>query len=267
MISLTGIHAVGRCLVDQSKPDWFEDESFWERMFPFIFSEASFVEAAANVPKITALAEISAGSLLDLACGPGRYAIPFAQAGFNVTAVDRSGFLLDQARDRATRTNAPVEWVEQDMRQFVRPAAFDLAINLFTSFGYFEDPAENRRVLENLFAGLKPGGTFVFDHLGKEVLAARFQPTRSELLPNGTVLFHRTSIVDDWSRIDDEWILLEGNRASKFRIRHWLYSAREILDLFASVGFASVQLHGDLEGTSYGPQAERLIAVARKPPR
>ena len=128
------------------------------------------------------------------------------------------------------------------MRQFLRPAAFDLAINVFTSFGYFDDPAENRRVLENVYASLKPGGTFVFDHLGKEVLAARFQPTRGESLPDGTVLFHRASIIDDWSRIDDEWILLEGSRASKYRIRHWLYSGREIRELFASVGFNDVSL-------------------------
>ena len=55
-----------------------------------------------------------------------------------------------------------------------RSAAFDLALNVFTSFGYFEDQAENRRVLENIFASLKPGGAFVFDHLGKEVLASQF---------------------------------------------------------------------------------------------
>ncbi len=256
---------VGDGLVDQKGTNWFEDESFWTRMFPFMFPEASFVSAAENVPKIAALAGISGGSVLDLACGPGRYAIPLAEAGFVVTGVDRTRFLLDKARDRAIRGGVNVEWLEQDMRDFVRPSAFDLAINVFTSFGYFDGAAENRRVLENIYASLKPGGAFVFDHLGKEVLAARYQPTRSESLPDGTVLIHRTTLIDDWSRIADEWILLEGSVASKFLIHHWIYSAREIRELMTSVGFVDVSLHGSFDGTPYDPQAQRLIAVARKP--
>ena len=251
--------------MDQNCTNWFEDDSFWTRMLPFMFPEESFVAAAENVPKIAALAGFCGGSVLDLACGPGRYAIPLAKAGFVVTGVDRTRFLLDKARDRATRGGANVEWLEQDMRDFVRPSAFDLAINVFTSFGYFDGAAENRRVLENIYASLKPGGTFVLELLGKEILAARYQPTRSESLPDGTVLAHRTTLIDDWSRIDDEWILLEGSRASRFRIRHWIYSGREIRELMASVGFADVSLHGSFDGTPYDSQAQRLIAVAKKP--
>jgi SAM-dependent methyltransferase len=179
--------------------------------------------------------------------------------------VDRTRFLLDKARDRAKRAGVNVEWVEADMRQFVRPAAFDLTINVFTSFGYFDDPAENRRVLENVLVSLKPGGTFLLDHLGKELLAARFQATQSESLPDGTVLVHCNSVIDDWSRIEGEWMLLEGDRVSKFFLRHWLYSGREMRDLLASVGFSDISLYGSLDGTPYDPQALRLIALARKP--
>lgn len=45
------------------------------------------------------------------------------------------------------------------------------AINLFTSFGYFEDPAEDLRVAKNLHESLKPGGKLVMEMMGKEVLA------------------------------------------------------------------------------------------------
>ncbi len=244
---------------------WFEDETFWARTFPFMFPEASFEAAAGNVPKILALAGIAGGSLLDLACGPGRYAIPFALAGFAVTGVDRTRLLLDRARERARREGASVEWVEQDMRAFTRPGAFDLAINVFSSFGYFDEADENRRVLENIFVSLKPGGALVFDHLGKEVLAARYQPTRSEALADGAIMIHRTAIVDDWSRVDSQWILVEGSSASSFRLRHWVYSGRELREMFTSVGFADVLLYGTFDGTPYGPEAQRLIAVARKP--
>jgi SAM-dependent methyltransferase len=248
-----------------SNASWFEDESFWERTFPFMFPEVSFTAAAENVPKIVALTGVQSGSILDLACGPGRYAIPLAKAGFAVTGVDRTRFLLDKARERAGREGVAVEWVRSDMRDFARPGAFDLALNLFTSFGYFDDEAENRRVLENICASLKPGGTFVFDHLGKELLAERFAATHSDSLSDGTALIHRNQIVDDWSRIEGEWILLEGDRAQTFQLRHWLYSGRELRQLLSSVGFAEIKLFGDFNQAPYGPNAQRLIAMARKP--
>jgi SAM-dependent methyltransferase len=245
--------------------NWFESESFWTALFPFMFPEASFAAAAENVPKVAALTGVAGGQVLDLACGPGRYAIPLAQAGYAVTGVDRTRFLLDKARERASRAGAKIEWIEQDMRDFIRPAAFDLALNVFTSFGYFDEWAENRRVLANIYASLKPGGAFLFDHLGKEVLAARFQPTRSDSLPDGTLLFHRQSIMDDWSRIEAEWTLVAGDRATRFRLRHWLYSGQEIRELLAGVGFVEIALQGTLDGAPYDPQAQRLIAFARKP--
>ncbi len=250
--------------VDRSNEEWFHCEKFWEEMYPFMFSETRFVAAVDDVPKIAALSGISTGSLLDLACGPGRYAIPFARAGYSVTGVDCTSYLLRKARDLAMRAEVSVEWVEQDMREFLRPATFDLAINLFTSFGYFDEEADNRRVLENLYASLKPGGVFVFDHLGKEVLAAKLQPTLSEALPDGRLLVQRVSVIDDWSRIEGEWIVVGENGRSSFHNRHWLYSGQEIRGLLSSVGFAEVSLYGSLGMTPYGPQAQRLVAVARK---
>ena len=108
--------------MDSEDGNWFESESFWTAMFPCMFPETSFTAAADNVPKIAALAGVSSGNVLDLACGPGRYAIPLAQAGYVVTGVDRTRFLLKIARERAGRAAANVEWVEQDMREFLRPA-------------------------------------------------------------------------------------------------------------------------------------------------
>jgi hypothetical protein len=51
-----------------------------------------------------------------------------------------------------------VEFVQEDMRHFHRPAAFDLALNLFSSFGYFEDVTEDLQVLRHLHVSLTPGG-------------------------------------------------------------------------------------------------------------
>jgi len=45
----------------------------------------------------------------------------------------------EEAKSRAELEKLDIEWVQEDMRSFVRPDEFELAISLFTSFGYFGD--------------------------------------------------------------------------------------------------------------------------------
>lgn len=90
------------------------------------------------------------------------------------------------------------------MRHFIRPHTFDLVLNLYTSFGFFDDPGDNRDVLRNVFTSLKTDGVLVLDVAGKEVLARVFQPTGSKTMPNGNLLVQRRAVIDDWSKMDNQ---------------------------------------------------------------
>jgi ubiquinone/menaquinone biosynthesis C-methylase UbiE len=94
--------------------------------------EERFAAANEEVTRILALTNCHGGSVLDLCCGPGRHSLQFARRGFHVTGVDRSPFLLEIARRRASDTGLAIEWVEGDMRRFSRDSAFNLACNIFT---------------------------------------------------------------------------------------------------------------------------------------
>ena len=244
--------------------DWFEDESFWETFFPYIFPETRFAAATEQIEKLLTLIEFQGKDILDLCCGPGRHSVYLAQKGFAVTGVDRTDFLLEKARERANEANTSVEWVQEDMRRFVRPDAFDLAINLFTSFGYFDDKGEDLLVLRNLHRSLRPGGICVIDILGKERLAKTLQPVTADEEADGALLIQRHEIFDDWTRIRNEWILIKEGTARSFRFHHTIYSGQELKDLMRKAGFDRVHLYGDLGGAEYGVDAKRLIAVARK---
>jgi SAM-dependent methyltransferase len=250
--------------VERASIDWFADDAFWVASYPFMFPDASFVSAAEDIPKIVALSGCEGRTVLDLCCGPGRYAVPLAKHGYAVTGVDRTPFLVEKARAYAAAEQVHVEWVLEDMRRFLRPAAFDLTLSLYTSFGYFEEVSENRAVLHSVFTSLTANGVLVLDVAGKEVLARIFQPTGSQTLSNGALLIQRRTVVDDWSRLDNEWIIITDGGVQRFHLRHWVYSGRELKELLASVGFAHIALYGDFEGAAYGPNARRLIAVARK---
>lgn len=247
-------------------PEWFEDESLWIDLYPFTFSEERLGLGEAEVAKVLALVGPVAPegrAVLDLCCGPGRHAIPLARRGMRVTAVDRTRLLLDRVRERARLAGVDVELVESDMRDFRRPGAYDLALSLFTSFGYFDAREDDLSVLRNVRASLKAHGALVMDVMGKEWIARHFQPTRSRSLSDGTLLIERNDVVDDWTRVDSEGILIREGRPRTFRSRLSVYSGLELRDRLLQAGFATVALHGDLDGAPYGLAATRLVAVAR----
>ena len=244
--------------------EWFADESIWKDLYPFTFPESVFALAEEQVEKILRLTGVGGGKVLDLCCGPGRHTVALAKRGFAVTAVDRTRFLLEHARARVAQANLSVEFVLEDMRRFSRPATFDLIINLFTSFGYFEDQADDFRVLELVRENLRPSGVFVLEMVSKERLAREFQATTSRELPNGDVLFERHEIVDDWTRVRNRWTLTRAGDTRTFEFTHRIYSGQEMKDLLTKAGLAGARVYGDLDGNSYGFDAQRLIAVARR---
>jgi 2-polyprenyl-3-methyl-5-hydroxy-6-metoxy-1,4-benzoquinol methylase len=243
--------------------EWFDNDEFWRVMYPFVFSERRFEESLEQVEQTVALLKPRGRAVLDLCCGPGRFSVPLAQKGFAVTGVDRTRFLLGKAKARAKAAKVSIEWIRNDMRDFVRAGAFDAVISMFTSFGYFEDKQDDLVVLRNMITSLRPGGVCLIEVLGKERLAAIFRPTTSERLADGSVVVMRHEIFDGWTRIRNEWIVIRKDTAKSFRFHHTIYSGQELRDRMEQVGFRDVRLYGSLTGDAYAPGSPRLVVVGR----
>ncbi len=247
------------------KKEWFDDDSFWRELYPFMFPAKRIADAQEQIAKALALTKPAGKSVLDLCCGPGRCSIALAKRGFSVTGVDKTKYLLDKARAQARAARVKIEWAQKDMRDFVRPDSFALVLSMFTSFGYFDDRREDLIVLENMFTSLQPGGACLIEVLGKERLAKILQPTSSSLLPDGAMVVERHEIFDDWTRVRNEWLVIRKGRVKSFKFHHTIYSGLELRDRMERAGFVDVTLYGNLDGDEYGPSAERLIAIGRKP--
>jgi SAM-dependent methyltransferase len=245
-------------------PTWHEQDEFWETvpMFPQELLDA----ASQQVEAVLALADIRAGAaVLDMPCGVGRHSLELARRGFSVSGVDRTAAYLRSAREKAAVQGLELELIQADMREFVRPEAFDLALNLFTSFGYFEDPADDHQVAQNLFQSLKPGGVLVMEMMGKEVLARIFLPRDWQELADGSFYLQERTVTRDWTWIENRWILLRPDgRRHEYAVSHRLYDGAGLKALLQAVGFSQVELHGGLTDEPYDTQARRLVAVARK---
>lgn len=246
---------------------WYDDDSFWETFETVLFGPERWAATAAGVDLLLERASFPAGGeILDLCCGPGRHSLELARRGFRVTGVDRTRRYLDQARDRAEAERLSVEFVVADMRSFRRDESFDGAINLFTSFGYFEDPQDDRRVLENIHASLRPGGILVMDMMGKEVLARSFRPRDWSWIgeEGGTILLEERKLGPEWGWIESTWTLIDGERRRSRTISHRLYGGAELGALLRSTGFREVKILGGMDGAAYDQQARRLVAVAAR---
>lgn len=243
---------------------WFENDAFWHVFAPTMFRQKQIDAATEEIDCVLALAPVEPGAaVLDICCGPGRHSLELARRGYCVTGVDRTREFLDTARDRAQQGNLTVELLECDAREFSRPESFDLAINLYTSFGYFEDQDEDRRMAGNILEALKPGGRLVMEMMGKEILARIFTPRNWEEIDDVILLQERT-LSDSWRWIEDRWILLRGQERHEYRFGHRLYSADELCSLLAEVGFAETTVYGSLAGAPYDHEAMRLVVVAER---
>lgn len=243
---------------------WHEDDEFWQIAGEVMFTDRSWNSAPQEVDDILTLIRAAPpAAILDLCCGPGRHSIEMAQRGFQVTGVDRTAPYLEMARTKAAEHGVRVNFVLEDMRTFCHEQEFDFAVNLFTSFGYFEDPADNLLVLKNLFLSLRPGGRLLLEMMGREVLARIFlERTWDEV---GKILFlQEHHVVDDWSRIENRWILLKEESRYEYEFTHWIYSASELEDMLIQAGFSEMLFYGDISGKPYDQNARRLVVVAQK---
>jgi SAM-dependent methyltransferase len=242
--------------------DWFENQDFWRDCQHIMFSEERIAGSGAEVDGIIAATNIQPPErVLDLCCGIGRHSAEFANRGFGVTGVDLSTHYLEQAKRRCPE----IELVHADMREFRREGAFALAVNLYTSLGYFEDPADDARVLGNLAACLRPGGQAVIEIKGKENLARVFEPIKTIELPDGTVLITRHELEGDWERCRATWTCIKDGETTTHSFVTRLYSAVEFRALLTSCGFESVRFLGSLDGEPLNHLSNRLVAIAKMP--
>lgn len=246
--------------------EWFEDEELWRTLLPVLFSPDIVAKAPAEIDSLLKLAPLAAGAaVLDMPCGVGRHSVEMARRGLRVTGVDRTNVFLDLARQAAESAGTAIELVRGDMRTFRREGAFDAVLNLWTSFGYWEDPAEDGRVLGNYFACVKPGGVLVMELLGKEGLGKHFMPTVWRELPDGTLLLQKHTIEDHWGAVANQWIIVKGSERREVRFKLRLYSATELSRLVREAGFVDVRCFNGLAGGAYDHAANRLAVVARRP--
>lgn len=240
--------------------DVYFDELYL-RMFEAILTPE---RTALEIAGIITLLHLRPGArILDLCCGQGRHAVSLIQAGYRVTGLDRSPYLLGQARQAALENGVALPLVRGDMRRLPWRSQFDACLNLFTAFGYFEEEAENERVLHEVFRALKPGGLFFLDVSNRDYYLLRLWP-RAWRRQGRAVILEDTSFDPASCRFTTTFTWLEGAEQASLThsVRH--YTAPELFGMLRRAGLSPTACYGDYDGSEFDLNSKRLIVIARK---
>ncbi len=206
----------------------------------------------------------SGARVLDVPCGQGRHAHLLAEAGLNVDGLDYSRDLLARARARGTGTT--LRYTRGDMRQM--PARwtgrFDAVVNLFTSFGFFVDPRDDQRVIDEFARVLAPGGTLVWHGGDRDGVMARFLHRDWWQTKDGTLVAQERHF-DPLSGILTVLSVWSGRGASgsrEHRIR--LYTPTALAALCARAGLIVEEAYDGFRDAPLGRRSSEMMLVARK---
>lgn len=202
-------------------------------------------------------------AILDQCCGLGRLSVELALRGHRLTGIDITPSYLEAARESADDEGLSIEFIQIDVRRFVRPDFYNLVLNLYTSFGYFADASDDRHVVANAYESLVSGGLYIIETLGKEIAVRDF--TEGEWFERaGAVVLTEFEPVNGWEYLNNRWILLQGGERFERTFMQRLYAATELRRLMLDVGFTAVSVYGDWDRRPYDYRALKLIVVGKK---
>ncbi len=257
---------------DYVRPDW------WRALFgsTYLLTDADVLDdpvTRQEVERFIALLGLSPDArVLDVCCGQGRHVLELARRGFTaVEGLDRSRYLIRKARETARREGLQVPFREGDSRKLPYAAAsFDAVMLLGNSFGYFEAPQDDLRVLREALRVLKPGGRFLLDLVSGDYLRQHFQARSWEWLDAQRFVCRERTLADGGRRLITREVVThteKGVLVDQFYAER-LYGRDDLEALLAEAGFAEIRVEGMHEPASarnqdLGMMGHRLVLTAR----
>jgi SAM-dependent methyltransferase len=195
--------------------------------------------------------------VLDLACGSGRHARYLGQKWWT-SGIDLTEVLLRIAR----RSGTPARLVRGDIRDLpYRDSAFDLVVNLFTSFGYFETDEEHELVIRDLARVIAPGGTFVLDYLNAERVRDELVPYDEKVI-GGRSVEQRREITGGGRFVVKHISIKTEGREFVERVR--LFTRGELEEMLQRAGFSIETSYGDYGDEPLSESSPRVILFASR---
>jgi SAM-dependent methyltransferase len=196
---------------------------------------------------------------LDLACGKGRHSVFLNKKGFDVTGLDLSAESIRQASEWE---NERLHFYVHDMRKLFRTNYFDYILNLFTSFGYFENEKDEQATIDAVAKGLKPGGIFVLDFFNSKKVMSCLK-AHDDIEVNN--IRFRISKKAEKGYITKQIDFTDKGKDFHFEEKVKAFSFADFERYFSTSGLKILHLWGNYELADFNIEtSDRLIILAKK---
>jgi SAM-dependent methyltransferase len=209
-------------------------------------------------------------SVLDLGCGPGLYSMSFAQHGFCVTGLDYSSRSIGYAIVHARQHDLEIDYRYQNYLTLEVAEQYDAALLIYGDFCPLA-PDQRKKLLNNVYHALKPGGHFVLDVTTRAHRKLHGSVNRWYTVENGFwrkgqhLVLEQGFDYPEYSIYLDQIIVVDADdKVSVYRNWFQDYTRESITNELESGGFAVESIWNDLLGTPYSEDAEWIGVIARK---
>ena len=219
------------------------------------------------------LASQANGPILELACGTGRITIPLARAGHEITGLDLSEKMLDQARSKLKREPAEVrrlvKLTEGDMRTFNLKRKFGLCLIPFFSFQHLLSERDQLQTLSRIRKHLLPGGRFAFNVFNPDLTRAEGLQRLDKVVesPGQTSMRYSVQWFDRANQTTRGWLIYEfigldgvvKRKVSPFKLKY-LFLA-DVKRLLKKAGFIQIALYGNYDRTKFSSKSPMMVFI------
>lgn len=231
--------------------DWFNSPFYHQ-----LYKERDYSEATYFMNNLISRLQIDKNSsILDLACGRGRYSLYLSNIGHKVTGIDISKENISEAKKNESDK---LNYILHDMRQPLNQK-FDLILNLFTSFGYYQEDKDNISVIRSIKSNLNNEGKAVIDFFNIDYVL-------NNLIKYEEKAFDKTKFAINRylenNLLVKDIIIESNNKTYKFQEKVKAYRIEDFLTMFKECDLKFKEKFGDYNLNSFNKNSSpRLIMV------
>lgn len=238
---------------------WFENW-FDSPYYHILYKQRNFSEAELFIDNlIDFLRPKSNARFLDLGCGKGRHSVYLGKKGYEVTGIDLSPASISSASGFSTEN---LQFYVHDMRKMFRMNYFDYVLNIFTSFGYFENENDDYAAISAVSQALKPEGVFVLDFMNAEKVVQNLIEHETKTIDG--IEFNITRSIEN-NFIVKQIHFFDQDKEYKFQERVKALTLTDFKKYLDANKLKILHLRGNYNLEEFNPKtSDRLIIIAQK---
>ena len=239
--------------------NWFENW-FNTKYYHMLYDNRNHEEAKLFINNLTSHLNLKKNcKIIDIACGTGRHAIYLNMLGYNVTGIDLSKNNIETA---SKFSNKNLQFYIHDMRKLFKSNHFDLAVNLFTSFGYFNKDSDNEKALISIAGNVKREGLVVIDFMNVKKVLMNLIEAEIKIINNVEFKINRT-IKND--KILKSISITDEKEKFFFKEEVSIITLDKFSDYIKKAGLQIIDIFGNYHLESFNAlKSDRLILVCKK---